>query len=222
MDLEAVIRQIAISAVPILFAVVFHELSHGLAAYKLGDPTAKMLGRLTLNPIAHIDIIGTIILPITLYVTTNGQFVFGYAKPVPINTANFRNPRRDMALSAAAGPVSNILLAVLSVLILKYLLIPLIAFSPEWIAEQVFEPVALMLKASVIVNTVLAVFNMFPLPPLDGGRVVAGILPNQYARLYDRIEPYGMFIVLFLVITGLTSYFIYPIVSLILNLLKML
>lgn len=222
MELEAVIRQIAISAVPILFAVVFHELSHGVAAYKLGDPTARMLGRLTLNPIAHIDIVGTIILPIALYVTTNGQFVFGYAKPVPINTANFKNPRRDMALSAAAGPVSNILLAVLSVLILKYLVVPLIAFSPEWIAELVFEPVALMLKASVIVNTVLAVFNMFPLPPLDGGRVVAGILPHQYARLYDRIEPYGMFIVLLLVITGLTSYFVYPIVSLILNLLKML
>ncbi len=222
MEAEGIIRQIAISAVPILFAVVFHELSHGLAAYKLGDPTAKMLGRLTLNPIAHLDIIGTVIMPITLYVMTNGQFVFGYAKPVPINPMNFRNPRRDMALSAAAGPVSNILVATVSMLLLKYVAIPIGVFSPEWFDKQVIEPISLMLQASIIVNTVLAVFNMFPLPPLDGGRVVAGFLPTRYAQIYDRIEPFGMIIVLVLVVTGMTSYFIYPLVRVVLNLLKML
>ncbi len=222
MEIENIIRQIAVAALPILFAVVFHELSHGLAAYKLGDPTAKMLGRLTLNPIAHVDIIGTIIMPVALYVMTNGQFVFGYAKPVPINPMNFRNPRRDMALSAAAGPASNIVLAVVSMLLLKYAITPLASFSSETLAEQLLEPVALMLKASVIVNTVLAVFNMFPVPPLDGGRVLAGFLPPFYARIFERLEPYGMIIVLLLVVTGMTSYFIYPLASIILSLLKML
>ena len=125
-----VIRKILISALPILIAITFHEVSHGYVAYKLGDPTAKMLGRLTLNPIAHIDIFGTILLPLLLVVATNGQFVFGYAKPVPINPMNFKNPRQGMALSAAAGPVTNIVLALLSILILKFVIIPLAAVLP--------------------------------------------------------------------------------------------
>ena len=119
-----VIRKILISALPILIAITFHEVSHGYVAYKLGDPTAKMLGRLTLNPIAHIDIFGTILLPLMLVIATNGQFVFGYAKPVPINPMNFKNPRQGMALSAAAGPVTNIVLAFFSVLILKFVITP--------------------------------------------------------------------------------------------------
>jgi Zn-dependent protease len=127
-----------------------------------------------------------------------------------------------MALSAAAGPASNILVAVLSMLLLKYLIIPIGIFSPEWFDKQVIEPIGLMLQASVIVNTVLAVFNMFPVPPLDGGRVVAGFLPPRYAQIYDRLEPFGMIIVLMLVVTGLTSYFIYPLVKIVLGLLKML
>ena len=125
-----VIRKILISALPILIAITFHEVSHGYVAYKLGDPTAKMLGRLTLNPIAHIDIFGTILLPLLLVIATNGQFVFGYAKPVPINPMNFKNPRQGMAISAAAGPVTNIVLAFVSVLILKFVIIPLSAVLP--------------------------------------------------------------------------------------------
>jgi len=221
MEIESIIRQIAISAVPILIAVVFHELSHGFVAYKLGDPTAKMLGRLTLNPIAHIDIIGTLILPITLYVMTNGQFVFGYAKPVPINPSNFTNPRVGMAISAAAGPIVNLTIAVLSVLILKYVLIPFSLLVPDVLSEQLLEPIALMLKASIIINTVLAVFNMLPVPPLDGGRVLAGFLPYRYGVIFDRLEPYGMFIVLFMVITGITNLIIYPMVKIIVKLLSL-
>lgn len=222
MDFESIIRQIAISALPILFAVVIHELSHGFVAYKLGDPTAKMLGRLTLNPISHIDIVGTVIMPITLYVMTNGQFVFGYAKPVPINTRNFSNPSRDMALCAAAGPVSNLIIATISVFLLKYVLIPSASLISEDIFEQTLRPLALMLKTSIIVNVVLAVFNMLPIPPLDGGRVLSGLLPYRYSMFFDRIEPYGFIIVLVLIITGMTSIFVYPIVSLVLSILDLL
>lgn len=222
MEIESIIRQIAISVVPILLAVVFHELSHGLVAYKLGDPTAKMLGRLTLNPIAHIDIIGTLILPLTLYVMTNGQFVFGYAKPVPINPANFSNPRTGMAISAAAGPIVNLCLALISVLILKYVVLPFSMLAPDGITDQLLEPIKLMLKASIIINTVLAVFNMLPVPPLDGGRVLAGFLPYKFGVIFDRLEPYGMLIVLFMVITGITNLVIYPIVKIIVKILTLL
>ncbi|PKL51547.1 MAG: hypothetical protein CVV37_05915, partial [Nitrospira bacterium HGW-Nitrospira-1] len=135
-----VIRRILISAIPILIAITFHEVSHGFVAYKLGDPTAKMLGRLTLNPIAHIDIFGTILLPMLLVIATNGQFVFGYAKPVPINPMNFKNPRQGMAISAAAGPVTNIVLAFFSVLALKFVIIPLTAVSPASVTETVLSP----------------------------------------------------------------------------------
>src|SRR5208337_248815 len=125
MDYAFTMRQILISVIPILVAIILHEVSHGFVAYKLGDPTAKMLGRLTLNPLAHIDLFGTIIMPLLLLVSTGGQFVFGYAKPVPINPYNFRNPKRDMAISAAGGPVMNFFVAVVSVVILKYFIIPL-------------------------------------------------------------------------------------------------
>lgn len=222
MEFDSVIRQVAISALPILFAVVIHELSHGLMAYKLGDPTAKMLGRLTLNPLAHIDIIGTIIMPIALFVMTSGQFVFGYAKPVPINTRNFSNPSRDMALCAAAGPISNLIIATISILLLKYVLIPSSILISDDVFEQTLKPLALMLKTSVFVNVILAVFNMLPIPPLDGGRVLAGILPYRYSIIFDKIEPFGFVIVLLLIITGLTSLFVYPLVKLVLGFLELL
>src|SRR5512134_3202835 len=124
MEPTDIARQLIISAIPILIAITFHEVSHGYVAHKLGDPTAKMLGRLTLNPIVHIDIFGTVIMPILLFVLTDGRFVFGYAKPVPINPMNFKNPRQGMAISAAAGPVTNILLAFISFIILKFILLP--------------------------------------------------------------------------------------------------
>jgi Zn-dependent protease len=189
-------------------------------AYKLGDPTAKMLGRLTLNPIAHIDVFGTIILPLMLIVLTDGRFVFGYAKPVPINPMNFRNPRKDMAISAAAGPLTNILLAVLSFLIWKAVLAPLAAFSPEGVAEKVLRPLTLIFQSGIVVNVILASFNMIPIPPLDGGRVLTGLLPYKQAASFSRIEPFGFIIVLILIYSGIANYVIMPFIVFFLKLFQ--
>lgn len=212
----------AISALPVLIAITFHELSHGLIANKLGDPTAKMMGRLTINPIAHIDLFGTIIMPLLLLIFTNGQFVFGYAKPVPINPTNFKNPRRDMAISAAGGPVTNILLAIVSMVMLKFAVFPLLSFAPEGMATTVLEPIAMMLKSSIIINVVLASFNLIPIPPLDGGRVVVGFLPHKQAMSFSRIEPFGFIIVIVLIYTHIADYFVMPMVNLFLQLLSLL
>lgn len=222
MEIEQTIRQIAISAVPILIAIILHEVAHGFVAWKLGDPTAKTLGRLTLNPVSHIDPFGTVIMPIMLLVFSNGQFMFGYAKPVPINPGNFKNPKRDMAISAAAGPVANLIVAVLSIIILKYILIPSVAFFPADALDKFLKPVAMMLTASVTMNVVLASFNLLPIPPLDGGRVIMGFLPYRQAAAYSKIEPYGMMIVLLLVVTGFSSYLIMPLARLFMNIIGML
>ena len=222
MDPSSILRQLAISALPVLIAITFHELSHGLIAYKLGDPTAKMMGRLTINPIAHIDLFGTIIMPLLLLIFTNGQFVFGYAKPVPINPMNFKNPRRDMAISAAGGPTTNILLAIVSMVILKFAVFPLLSFAPEGMAATVLEPIAMMLKSSIIINVVLASFNLIPIPPLDGGRVVVGFLPHKQAMSFSKIEPFGFIIVIILIYTHIADYFVMPMVNLFLQLLSLL
>lgn len=222
LEISNVLRQLALSALPVLIAITFHEVSHGFIANKLGDPTARMLGRLTLNPIAHIDLFGTIILPLMLIITTNGQFVFGYAKPVPINPMNFKNPRRDMAISAAAGPVTNILLAVASVLILRFIIFPASMLFHQGIAEKILMPADLMLRSSIIINIVLASFNLIPIPPLDGGRVFIGLLPHKQAISYSRIEPFGFIIVLILIATGVANYLIMPMVSFFLSILQMI
>lgn len=213
MDPTSVARQLLISALPILIAITFHEVSHGCVAHKLGDPTAKFVGRLTLNPLAHIDLFGTILLPLMLIVLTHGQFVFGYAKPVPINPMNFRNPRKGMAISAAAGPITNILLAFLSVVIMKAILLPLAALSPESLAETVLRPFVMILNSSVVINVVLASFNMIPIPPLDGGRVLVGLLPHKQAMSFSRIEPFGFIIVLILIYTGIAGKIIMPLIK---------
>lgn len=203
-----------------IIAIALHEVSHGFVAYKLGDPTAKLLGRLTLNPIAHIDLFGTIIMPILLYTLTDGRFMFGYAKPVPINPMNFKKPRQGMAISAAAGPVTNMALAFASFLIMN-ILIPLASLLPAAVAETVFLPIILILQASIYWNVVLAVLNMIPIPPLDGGRVLTGLLPSQQAMWFSKIEPFGFIIVLILFYTGIASLFIMPVIRLFLKIFGM-
>ena len=219
---DTIIQRVSVYLLPILVSITLHELSHGYVAYMLGDKTAKLMGRLTLNPIAHIDIFGTIIMPILLLVLSHGQFAFGYAKPVPINPLNFKNPRKDMAISAAAGPVTNIILAAISMLILRFIFPFAGDISSHMIAGKVLKPIILMLKASVMMNIFLAAFNLIPIPPLDGGRVLTGILPYRQAIAFSKIEPYGMVILLILIATGMTDYFVMPLARLILDILSVI
>src|SRR6266702_251535 len=180
------IYTVSIWLLPVLIAITFHEAAHGYVARFLGDDTASRLGRVSLNPVRHIDPFGTIILP-GLLLIARSPFLFGYAKPVPVNFRALRNPRIGMVLVAAAGPVMNIGLAVVAALAF-----PLIVYLPTVAAQWA----ALNLKNALIINVVLAIFNLFPLPPLDGGRIVVGLLPNVLAKNYARLEPYGMLILI--------------------------
>jgi Zn-dependent protease len=218
-DPASVVQKLLILAPPILIAITFHEVSHGYVAYKLGDPTAKFMGRLTLNPLASIDLFGTILLPIMTYILTG--FVFGYAKPVPINPMNFKNPRKGMALSALAGPVTNIVLAVLSVILLKLIIIPLNMASSDTISETILLPFKMILEASTQINVILAVVNMIPIPPLDGGRVLVGLLPQRQAISFSKIERFGMIIILLLFYSGIANFFIRPVITFFLKLFQM-
>ncbi len=204
------IRQLIVSIPALVLAITLHEVSHGYVANRLGDPTARMMGRLTLNPIKHIDPVGTIIMPIALYYFSNGQFVFGYAKPVPINPSNFINPKKGMAISSAAGPITNIVLAILSSLILVFIILPLATKLQSNVVTSILTPIALMLKFSIQVNLFLAALNLIPILPLDGGRVLVGFLPHRYAITYSKLEPYGMILLIALLVTGIAGMFIFP------------
>lgn len=216
-----VIQYAAVMALPLLFAITVHEAAHGWMARRLGDRTAEMLGRLTLNPLKHIDPIGTILVPITLLVTTKlllGDYglIFGWAKPVPVDPRNFDHPRRDMAAVAAAGPMVNLVMALIWAVIAKIGLL-LSAVSP-WASV----PLVLMGKIGIFLNAILMILNLLPLPPLDGGRVVVGLLPAPLADKVARIEPYGMFVLVGLMVTGILGQLIGPPVLLLERLLVML
>lgn len=195
MDFAQIIQTVAIYAIPVLFAITVHEAAHGYAARHYGDNTAYMLGRITLNPMKHIDPLGTIAMPLLLYFATSGAFLFGYAKPVPVNFGRLRHPKRDMIWVALAGPGANLVQAVLWV-VLGYLLLAV------GVEERFFLEMA---RAGLMVNLVMFAFNMFPLPPLDGGRILVGLLPMRAAVGLSRVEPYGFFIVLALVISGIVG-----------------
>lgn len=182
-----VLYQISVWIIPALLAITFHEAAHGFVAFQLGDDTAKRLGRVTFNPLRHIDPFGTVILPAMLLLASGGRFVFGFAKPVPVDFRRLRHPRRDMVLVAAAGPGINLLLAAIAAALVSRMMADAGELQ-EWIAHNLFNLMWL--------NVVLAVFNMLPLPPLDGGRVAVGLLPDVLARPLSRLEPYGIFIIL--------------------------
>ena len=195
---------------PFLLAVVLHEWAHGYLAMRLGDNTASMLGRLTLNPLAHVDPIGTIALPALLLIT-GSPFMFGWAKPVPVSFGQLHNPKRDMVLVAAAGPAMNLALATASAALLAVLVRTGSGMpdSPPG-GFQVAEPLRAMCAMSLQLNVVLAVFNMLPIPPLDGGRVAVGLLPYELSARVAALEPYGFFIVMALLMTHAIDFVLYP------------
>ncbi len=195
MDIANLIQTVLIYALPVLFAITVHEAAHGYAARHFGDDTAYMLGRITLNPLKHIDPIGTILMPLMLYFATSGAFLFGYAKPVPVRFGNLRNPKRDMIWVALAGPGANLAQALMWGILL-YMLTGMGLTEPFFIK---------MCQGGMLVNVVMFVFNLFPLPPLDGGRILVGLLPYKQAELVSRIEPWGFFIVMALVVSGVVN-----------------
>ena len=197
--MDEIIRNIAVYALPVLFAITLHEAAHAYAARYFGDNTAYAQGRMTLNPISHIDLFGTIIIPVALYLTSG--FVFGYAKPVPVQFGNLRNPKRDMAWVALAGPGANFVMAVMWLL----LAVGLTALD---VSEDFPHKVA---QAGIVTNLLIFAFNLFPLPPLDGGRVVTSMLPNRLAFKFARIEPYGFFILLALLYFNVLAFWVQPV-----------
>ena len=195
MDIAELIKTVLIYALPVLFAITVHEAAHGYAARHFGDDTAYVMGRITLNPIKHIDPVGTILMPLMLYFATSGAFLFGYAKPVPVRFGNLRNPKRDMIWVALAGPGANLAQALFWGILL-YALIGTGLTEPFFVK---------MCQGGMLVNVVMFVFHLFPLPPLDGGRILVGLLPYKQAELVSRVEPWGFFIVMGLVIMGVVS-----------------
>jgi Zn-dependent protease len=196
--MENVIQEIAVYAIPVLFAITVHEAAHGYVARMFGDNTAYVLGRVTLNPVRHIDPIGTIVVPLGMVLLTG--FMFGWAKPVPVDWGSLRKPKRDMIWVAAAGPGVNLAMAVVWALLYRVL-------TAAGVQESYFYLVA---QAGISVNLVFMALNLLPIPPLDGGRIVSGLLPTRMSIAYSRVEPYGLFILLALMFTGALSFFLRP------------
>lgn len=206
------IQTVAVYALPVLFAITLHEAAHAYAAKYFGDVTAYQMGRMSLNPIRHIDVFGTILIPVLLYFATSGAFLFGYAKPVPIDFGRLRKPKRDMAWVALAGPAANFLMALL------WMLFSILLGVVQ--VDEVF--FARMAEAGVLVNLVMFAFNLFPIPPLDGGRVLTSMLPNKYAYKFAQIEPYGFFIVMALVMLKVLHFWLMPVMFVAIAALRLL
>jgi Zn-dependent protease len=198
----SLVQKISIWVIPVILGITVHEVAHGWVARKLGDNTAFMLGRLTLNPLKHIDPMGTILIPAMLLLFQTG-FIFGYAKPVPINWKNLSHPKRDMALVAAAGPMANLLMAIGWALLLRL----------GMVLGDSGLSLVYMGVAGISINGILMVLNLLPLPPLDGGRVLTGLLPGPMAYKFSRIEPYGFFILIGLLVTGVLGTVLWPLIS---------
>ncbi len=198
-------QKISAWILPVLLAITVHETAHGWIASHFGDKTAKMLGRLTLNPIKHIDPVGTILVP-GLMLLMPGGFVFGWAKPVPVNWRNLRSPKLDMVWVAAAGPLSNLLMAIGWAMLVR---VALMAGADSWLSL----PLLFMGVAGIFINTILMVLNLLPLPPLDGGRVMTGLLPGKAALVFSRIEPYGIWILIALLMSGVLGKIMWPFVN---------
>lgn len=198
------VQIIAVAIIPVLFAITLHEVAHGWTARHFGDRTAEMMGRLTINPLKHIDPIGTVIVPGIMLAV--GGFIFGWAKPVPIGVRNLRNPHRDMIFVAAAGPASNLLMAIFWAFVARFV-------ATLGLQGETGLYFIAMAQIGVMINVVLCVFTLLPLPPLDGGRVLAGLLPPRQAAIFERIEPYGLFIIMGLLFTGVLGRVLGPLVG---------
>ena len=205
MEHLTLIQRLAAMALPVILAITVHEAAHGWVADRLGDNTARRLGRITLNPIKHIDWLGTVILPLGMFALTG--FMFGWAKPVPVDPRKLNRPRRDMALVAVAGPGANLIMALI------WSLLILLGQSLLGSLPQVAVPLVFMGSAGVFMNVILMVLNLVPLPPLDGGRVAVGLLPRDIALTYARIEPFGLPILVLLLLSGMLGWFVWPFVQ---------
>ena len=202
---ESLIQTIAVAALPVIFAITLHEAAHGYAARHFGDPTAWQAGRISLNPLRHIDLFGTIIIPVLILLFSAGTFLFGYAKPVPVDFNRLRHPKRDMLWVAAAGPLANLFMALCWALLLK--------LAWEMPSNIYTVPLSEMSKIGVVVNCVLMVLNLLPLPPLDGGRIAVSLLPHRLAWRFARLERWGFPILLILLFTGILSAIMNPLVA---------
>lgn len=210
--MNEIIQTIAVYALPVIFAITLHEAAHAYAARYFGDSTAYLQGRMSMNPIRHIDPFGTLIIPVVLYLATSGSFLFGYAKPVPIDYGNLRKPKRDMAWVALAGPAANFAMALVWMI-----------FAIMLSVGDVDEPFFLrMAQAGVLTNLVMFAFNLFPIPPLDGGRVLTSMLPHRAAYKFAQIEPYGFFIVMGLVLLKVLYFWMVPVMTLAHGALKLI
>ncbi len=210
------IQQISVWILPLLFAITVHEAAHAWMASQCGDTTAKALGRLSFNPIKHIDILGTIVIPLTVLFLSQFHFAFGWAKPVPINALFFKNPRRDLILVAIAGPAVNLIMAVIWTVVLK--------FSFYWNPQTSTTALFLLLsaQAGMIINLLLAFLNLIPIPPLDGGRIAMALLPYRWASTLQKLEPFGFFILLFLMLSGALAFLLNPLINGAMTILQML